>query len=154
MICDCFSSLFFSAARQWTDNIIHIPKTTNIHASNTIDFFLLLSIILFSTNYRVTTRHKSNGKMHCLFRQCILNVATGCHFTDPIALRLSLSTDLPANLLFVLYCTFFSLKLSIINTSSLLAQEYSYQQALQHEHSFQQKEPLVYLLRKHWQSSQ
>ena len=25
--------------------------------------------------------------MHCLFRQCILNVATDCHFTDPIALR-------------------------------------------------------------------
>ena len=64
-------------------------------------------IVLFSKNYQVTTRHKSKGKMHCPFRQCILNVATGCHFTDPIALRLSLSTDLPTNLLFVLSCKFF-----------------------------------------------
>ena len=110
MICDCFSSLFFSAARQWTDNIIHIPKTTNIPAYSTVDCFLLLSIVLFSKNYQVTTRHKSKGKMHCPFRQCILNVATGCHFTDPIALRLSLSTNLLTNLL-LYYIVYFSLRL-------------------------------------------
>ena len=110
MICGCFSSLFFSVARQCTDNIIHIPKTTNIPANSMADFFLLfLYIVLFSTNHQVITRHKSK-KMHCLSRQCslnILNIAAGCHFTDPIALRLSLSTDLPTNLLFVLYCIFF-----------------------------------------------
>ena len=81
-----------------------------------------------------------------------LNVAAGCHFTAPIALRLSLSTDLPMNLFY--YIVHFSLNLTIINISSLLEQECSYQQALQHEHSFQPKEPFVYLLRKHWQSSQ
>ena len=32
-----------------------------------------------------------------------LNIAAGCHFTDPIALRLSLSTETPLNLFFVLY---------------------------------------------------
>ena len=32
-----------------------------------------------------------------------LNVAAGCHFTAPIALRLSLSTETPLNLFFVLY---------------------------------------------------
>ena len=148
MICDCFSSLFFSAARQWTDNIIHIPKTTNIPANSTADLFLLLSI-LFSSNHQVITPKK----MHCLSRQCILNIAAGCHFTDPIALRLSLSTDLPTNL-FWYYIVHFSSDLSIINISSWLGQECSYQQALQHEHSFQQKEPFVHLLRKHWQSSQ
>ena len=33
-------------------------------------------------------------KKYCPFRQCISNVATGCHFTGPIALRLKLSADL------------------------------------------------------------
>ena len=56
----------------------------------------------FSANHQVITRHKSK-KMHCLSRQCILNIAAGCHFTDPIALRLSLSTETPLNLFFVLY---------------------------------------------------
>ena len=64
--------------------------------------FLLLSFFLFSANHQVITRHKSK-KMHCLSRQCILNIAAGCHFTDPIALRLSLSTETPLNLFFVLY---------------------------------------------------
>lgn len=55
--------------------------------------FLLLSFFLFSANHQVITRHKSK-KMHCLSRQCILNIAAGCHFTDPIALRHNLSTAL------------------------------------------------------------
>ena len=45
---NCFSSLFVSAAWQCTDNIIHIPRTTNIHANSTADFFLLLSIFFIS----------------------------------------------------------------------------------------------------------
>ena len=40
-------------------------------------------------------------------------------------------------------------KLSIINISSLLARECSYLQALQHDHSFQQKELFVYFLQRH-----
>ena len=37
----------------------------------------------------------------------------------------------------------FSLNLPVIDISSLLRQEYSYLQALQHDHSFQQKELFV-----------
>ena len=114
--------------------------------------FLKVQRIL-SECHQVIAHHKSTGKMHCLSRQCILNIAAGCHFTDPIALRLSLSTDLPTNL-FWYYIVHFSSDLSIINISSWLGQECSYQQALRHEHSFRQKEPFVHLLRKHWQSSQ
>ena len=44
MICDCFSSLFVSAARQGTVNTIHIPRNTNIPAHSTVDFILLLFI--------------------------------------------------------------------------------------------------------------
>ena len=43
---------------QCTDNIIHIPKITNIPANSTSDFFLLLYIVLFSLNHQIITRHK------------------------------------------------------------------------------------------------
>ena len=117
------------------------------------DFFYFYSFFFSPQINRLLRSTNLKKKMHCLFRQCILNVATDCHFTDPIALRLSLSTDLPMNLFFV-YIVYFSLRLSIINISSLLARECSYLQALQHDHSFQQKELFVYLLQRHWQSSQ
>ena len=42
-----------------------------------------------------------------------------------------------------------SLNLSIINISLLLARECSYLRALQHDHSFQQKELFVYFLQRH-----
>ena len=153
MICGCFPSLFFLQPGNVpiTSSIFLKPQTfLQIVRLIFFDFYPLffspqITRLLHTTNLK--------GKMHCLSRQCILKVAAGCHFTDPIALRLSLSTNLPMNL-FLYYIVHFSLKLPIINISSLLAQECSYQQALQHEHSFQQKEPFVYLLRKHWPSSQ
>ena len=42
---------------------------------------------LFSSPQITRLLHTTNlkGKMHCLSRQCILKVAAGCHFTDPIA---------------------------------------------------------------------
>ena len=107
MICGCFSSLFFSAARQCTDNIIHIPKTTNIPQIVRLIFFDFYPLFFSPQITRLLHTTNLKGKMHCLSRQCILKVAAGCHFTDPIALRLSLSTDLPMNLYWYYIVHFF-----------------------------------------------
>ena len=107
MICGCFSSLFFSVARQCTDNIIHIPKTTNIPQIVRLIFFDFYPLFFSPQIIRLLHTTNLKGKMHCLSRQCILKVAAGCHFTDPIALRLSLSTDLPMNLYWYYIVHFF-----------------------------------------------
>ena len=107
MICGCFSSLFFSVARQCTDNIIHIPKTTNIPQIVRLIFFDFYPLFFSPQITRLLHTTNLKGKMHCLSRQCILKVAAGCHFTDPIALRLSLSTDLPMNLYWYYIVHFF-----------------------------------------------
>lgn len=107
MICGCFPSLFFSVARQCTDNIIHIPKTTNIPQIVRLIFFDFYPLFFSPQITRLLHTTNLKGKMHCLSRQCILKVAAGCHFTDPIALRLSLSTDLPMNLYWYYIVHFF-----------------------------------------------
>ena len=103
MICGCFPSLFFLQPGNVpiTSSIFLKPQTfLQIVRLIFFDFYPLffspqITRLLHTTNLK--------GKMHCLSRQCILKVAAGCHFTDPIALRLSLSTETPLNLFFVLY---------------------------------------------------
>lgn len=107
MICGCFPSLFFLQ-----------PGNVLITSSTFLKLQIYLQIVrliffdfypLFFSPQIIRLLHTTNlkGKMHCLSRQCILKVAAGCHFTDPIALRLSLSTDLPMNLYWYYIVHFF-----------------------------------------------